>query len=76
MKRREETSGKTSSSVLVNRSQAIKERLRREGKVETLNRPEDIVRLLEMNKRLMEACCDFQGKLFRSRRRANEIILE
>ncbi|NTW14398.1 MAG: hypothetical protein HGA31_05205 [Candidatus Moranbacteria bacterium] len=76
MKRNEKTDGKPSSLEPVNGAHAIKQRLRREGKVETLNRPEDIARMLEMNKRLMEARRDFQGKQFRSRRRANEVILD
>lgn len=57
-------------------ARAIKDQLKADGKVVTLNQPEHIAIVVKTNKNLLEARRDFQVKAKNSKKQANQLLLK
>jgi len=60
----------------INNTEAFIEKLRKEGKVRTLNSPEDIKAILELNKQMEEVRRDFINKNNESEKSATQTYLD
>lgn len=57
-------------------TKAIKQQLRADERVVTLDKPEHIACVVEMNKNVLAARSDYQIKVKNSKRKANQLVLK